>query len=701
MLFQPSAPSAGSRGQRIRGFRQGAALLLILTLLVAPTANAAEGEEEKVDRSDAYYHFALGHLYHQFAQQYMRNEYVDRAVKEYTAALKNDPGSVVIRTEMINLYAVANRLPKAEALAKEILAEDPDNVEVRRLMGNVYSNYAKKPRQGVDLAFLQKAIAEFERVADLEPDEAGNHVELGRLYQMVGKPAVAERALRRALELDPGHSEAEVTLAYLLLESGNFNAGIELLEGIVGDGTSDRRHLGSLASAYEQTGRFREAAEMLEKLIAQGGNSLQIRQRLAETLLRSRQLGRALAQYQALVEVDARNPAYHLRISEIERLRNNFDKAWSALESARRIDPASVEVEFQALGLLVAENRTEEAIEQTKKLLDSTRKAEYTPEEKNRRTMLLGQLGVLQRESGLHEAAVSTFEKISGLAPEARPRILFQIADTWRSARDFARAEKEARKAVEEFGEDGQLMNLLVSILADRGKTKDAIRVVQRWVKNESPDIEVLLTMARIYERGRQFEKAADQIDRANALAESDPERVAVLFSYGSLYERSKQYEMAEAKFRDLLAIDPENAGALNYLGYMFADRSVHLEEAHDLIQKALDIEPENGAYLDSLGWVYYRQNKLDLAAKYLERSLKQYEDDPVVHSHLGDVYYKQGRIEDAKLHWSRGLEEWQRSAPANRDAAEIETLRRKLADLKLSMADTAPRAKDKGSVQR
>lgn len=701
MPFRLSARPAEPCERAYRGFRRRAAFLLFLALLFAPSVLAAGGGEDTVDRSDAYYHFALGHLYHQFAQQFMRQEYVDRAVEEYTAALESDPGSVVIRTEMINLFAGADRLPKAEALAAEMFAEDPDNIELRRLMGSVYSSYAKKPRQGVDPKFLAKAIGQFERVAVLEPERAENHVELGRLYQMMGKPSLAEKSLRRALELDPGQSNAEVTLAYLLLETGNFQAGIEFLEAVVEGGTSDRRHLDSLASAYEQTGRFREAAAMLERLVGQGGNSLQVRQRLAESFLRSRQLGRALEHYHALIEMDPRNPVYFLRISEIERQRNDLPKAWEALERARRLDSESVEVQLQAIGLLIAEDKTEEAVEQTRKLLDSTRKAEYTPNQKERRAMLLGQLGVLQRELNRPEAAVKTFLEISELAPDTRPRVMLQVVETWRSARDFARAEKEARRAVDDFKEDTQLTRLLASILADRGKTKDAIKVVQRSLKDESPDIDMLLTLARIYERGRQFDKASEQVDQASELADSDAARVAVLFAYGSLYERSKQYEKAEAKFRDLIAMDPDNAAALNYLGYMFADRSVHLEEAHNLIQKALDLEPDNGAYLDSLGWVYYRQKKFDLAAKYLERSLKHYEDDPVVHSHLGDVYYKQGRVADAKQHWSRGLEEWNRSAPADRDTAEIESLRRKLADPELSMAESAPNAKKKGSVQR
>ncbi len=89
------------------------------------------------------------------------------------------------------------------------------------------------------------------------------------------------------------------------------------------------------------------------------------------------------------------------------------------------------------------------------------------------------------------------------------------------------------------------------------------------------------------------------------------------------MYEREKNYDAAEKSFRSVLATDPENAGALNYLGYMYAERNIRLEEAQQLISKALDIDPDNGAYQDSLGWVYYWLNKLDQAADQLRLAVK------------------------------------------------------------------------------
>ena len=89
---------------------------------------------------------------------------------------------------------------------------------------------------------------------------------------------------------------------------------------------------------------------------------------------------------------------------------------------------------------------------------------------------------------------------------------------------------------------------------------------------------------------------------------------MSVYFMRGAMWERQKKIDLAEAQFRKVLALDPEHAGALNYLGYMLVDHGMRVEEATQMIKKALELEPDNGAYLDSLGWAYYQQGKFDEA---------------------------------------------------------------------------------------
>ncbi len=111
---------------------------------------------------------------------------------------------------------------------------------------------------------------------------------------------------------------------------------------------------------------------------------------------------------------------------------------------------------------------------------------------------------------------------------------------------------------------------------------------------------------------------------------------------------------------------------ALNYLGYMLADRGTRLDEALGYIRRAVALDPQNGAYLDSLGWAYYKMGNYELAEENLRRASERIGTDPTVHQHLGELYQKTGRLKLAATHYERALEEWNKTIPA-----EVDTGRR------------------------
>jgi tetratricopeptide (TPR) repeat protein len=155
----------------------------------------------------------------------------------------------------------------------------------------------------------------------------------------------------------------------------------------------------------------------------------------------------------------------------------------------------------------------------------------------------------------------------------------------------------------------------------------------------------------------------------------------------GAMYERMKKYDEAEAQFRKVIDANPRNAGALNYLGYMLADRAVRLDEAHELIKKALDLDPQNGAYLDSMGWICYRQGKFADAEDLLVRALDRLGQDATVHDHLGDVYIKLGKTKEAIAQWQASVKEFESGPSADNDPDELSKVTKKLESARVRLA--------------
>ena len=673
------------------------AILLAATLVVCLTVAAAaappqEGTEKAVpDREKAYYHFSLGYLYEQLAVEHMNREYLSRAVEEYRAAIKADPNSGLLRRQLIELFARANRLDDAVAEADKLLTENPEDLELLRQMGQIYSRYAFGRRGEINEELLKKAIAAFEDVRRLDPEGTESLLQLANLYRAAKEKDKAAATLKELLDKEPDSTDALAGLAFLYLDSGDAEAAIEALEKVKAAGKGDRNHLTTLATAYERAGEYKKAAAVFQELLDRGENPLPARRGLAHNLVLSEQYDKALKEYEILATTEPRNPENHLRLSQIYREQRRFDDARRSLLQAQELAPDSLEIKYNLVQLLEAEGSTEEAVDAMAELLEATAKDEYSPREQRNRAMFLEQLGTLHRARNKPAEAEKAFRAMGEVSPEAKPRALLQIVDGYRAARQYPKARQLVKAARKELPDDRALAMLQATVFAETGDADKGAKVLKGLLDCGPLDHQVYLSMAQVYEKGKKFDDAIKAIQTAEAISETEPQKLAVLFTYGSVFERAKRFDESEEKFRELLAIDPDNASALNYLGYMLADRNVRIDDAHDLVQKALDLDPDNGAYLDSLGWVYYRQDRFELAERYLRRSLEQYQHDPIVLSHLGDVYFKLRQGELAKQHWERSIREWERSAPSDRDDAAIAELRKKLSSLTLRSSSGAP----------
>ena len=128
------------------------------------------------------------------------------------------------------------------------------------------------------------------------------------------------------------------------------------------------------------------------------------------------------------------------------------------------------------------------------------------------------------------------------------------------------------------------------------------------------------------------------------------------MFALADIYADAGRAPDAERMLRQVLAAEPANANALNYLGYMLAVRGEQLDEAIRLVRRALDAEPGNGAYLDSLGWAHFRKGDLDDAEKYLAAAAAKLPENSEIQDHLGDLHARKGRLPEAIAAWTRAL---------------------------------------------
>jgi tetratricopeptide (TPR) repeat protein len=114
----------------------------------------------------------------------------------------------------------------------------------------------------------------------------------------------------------------------------------------------------------------------------------------------------------------------------------------------------------------------------------------------------------------------------------------------------------------------------------------------------------------------------------------------------------------AEAAFRRLLVLEPDNDVLLNDLGWLLAKEGRSLDEAIKLLERAVQKRPEEPAYLDSLGWALHRAGRSSEALTLLRRAAQRAveRDEPEIREHLGDVYFALGDNQRARAEWGAAL---------------------------------------------
>jgi len=639
------------------------------------------------DRAAAYYRYTLAHMYAELAGNTTnRNDYVNLAIENYKAAIKADPGSALLAEELSDLYSQSGRMRDGQNDAEQAIRQNPNDLAAHRVLARIYVRQIDAQRGRVNETMLRQAVQEYQKITELAPKDADAWVWLGRLQSASQNMDGAERAFRKALDIDKDNEDGLTGLATVLGIKGDGTGAADLLKR-ASDKNPSPDSLKRLADAYEQMKEYGLAADTLRRALELNPqDASDIERKMARYLISAERYDDALEAYQDLVNDDPSDADSYLRISQIYRQKGDMAKAREASDKAKAIDPKNVEIRMNEAYILQREGKTADGIEVIRGILQQTELRTYDPAQLGARVELLEQLAVMQRLADQTQPAVDTYRQIATLDPSRAPQASASIIDTYMGGKEFSKAQDEADAAFKKFPNDPEVRLGRALLLAEMGKTDAAAADVKKLLDGKN-DLAIQLKLAEVYVKGRKFDDAAKALDAAEKLSESQDEKIDVWFQRGAMFERQKNVPAAEAEFRKVLAVRSDNPATLNYLGYMLADRNLRLPEALAMIQKAVDQEPNSGAYLDSLGWVYFRMGRLPEAEDNMRRAVELTPHDPTMLDHYAEVLFKASKVREAIAQWEASLREWQTVSPTELDSAEVAKVRDKLENARVQLA--------------
>jgi tetratricopeptide (TPR) repeat protein len=503
------------------------------------------------------------------------------------------------------------------------------------------------------------------------------HFVEGMVFEENGEMDRALEAYRKVLNVDPGQSELASRVAALLIQKEDFPQAIDVLKDAIKANPNDAEPYHQLAYIYAKYLRKTDqAVDYANRAIALNPRDIEAYQRLCEIELAAGHEQKALDALERATKVRSNDAGFWTRLGklyaavlfkpdsqpkpdELKRVNEIFKKA---VENAKD-DPAILK---DVADYYASSQQLKEAIPLYLRVI------ELQPDDANAREKLATGF-ILTDQRG---KAVELLEHIIKEHPEKyQPYdLLAQVLDD--EARSLQRENRleEARakfaKVAANYEQSllinpnhaGTYMRLAELLLGPLKDPERAVKFLAEARRRFSGAPEIVYYLAIAQREAKQTQRAVATFEEALREAQLDQDNEIVnakfYFNYGVTAEQAGLFDKAADLLRKSIALDPANAAeAYNYLGYMWADLNVHLDEAKEMIERALQIEPNNGSYLDSLGWVEFRQGKFDqaladllLAAKNLDR------EDPIVFEHIGDTYLKLHRVPEALESWQKAL---------------------------------------------
>lgn len=501
------------------------------------------------------------------------------------------------------------------------------------------------------------------------------HYSLGRSYEAKGQLEKAIESYRRVLENQPDQIFLARKTAYLLARNGSNDEALKLLEENLENNPKEPFSHIALSEylvtyqANEQSGRDR-AFSVIEEAVDQFPDEPTVYEHLVKLYLMNNQRDEARELIAKAAARDNPEVGFWLRLGAIAV------RAWP------RLDNSGPDVQRQLVNDIYAkalEHAGEDmrAVETVGDYYHATRQfdpairsyvevIEARPDQLNVREKLAQVYGA----KGDEEKVISTLKEILEVDPESAETHK-GLARIYMRNEDFLSAIPHLRKSLEITKGSATEYGALARMMIESDEHEAAIEFMNdaAYLFPENPDFPFLLTFS--LGRLERWEESIEQFEKVVKLAGDEQAQIlneSFFFRFAAAHERFGNIEEAERLFQKTIEMiskkdpDEENsqfaATVYNYLGYMWLENDMNLDEAGELIKTAVDLDPESGAIADSLGWYYFKRGRYEEAKKELLRAEQLIEEpDPVIFDHIAQAFYMLGEREEALDYMRKAVE--------------------------------------------
>lgn len=480
----------------------------------------------------------------------------------------------------------------------------------------------------------------------------------------IGKEEEVKNELEKLVIKYPQSARFHSLYAVLLSKLGSYDMAISEFEKSISLDPSEEKNYLQLIAIYQQQNANDKAFKTCKRLSVAIPRSAQAHLLLAHFYQEQGQHKQALISAEQAYQLNPSNAEIVLFYAQILELSGDNAKAVTLYDQLFSENPSLEEL----LGKTLALYKTFGDLNEIYKRLETM--AEAT---KHKSIGIEIQKALVLWELSRNLEALNVLLQLQKVYPDSE-QILYLTGLAHEKLGDFTSAIAQYNRVREDstFYLPANFQSLRV-LDAQKDYTS-AYLVIQKLAKSRYVIAEVYSIGANLYAKENKF---AEAIGFLREGYKKFPDQLQLLFLVGVFQEKSNQIDDCVQTMKEVIRKDPNNSSALNYLGYIWAERGIKLDIAQSLIERALSIKPNDGFYLDSLAWVFYQKGDFPKALEMLNNAIKVEPEEGIIVEHLGDVYLKMGKTESALQTYEQAIKK------SNLEAKDKNRIQEKITKLK------------------
>lgn len=462
---------------------------------------------------------------------------------------------------------------------------------------------------------------------DIEPEgNSALHYIDSRLHELRDQEQFSVEALRKAMNEDPNSSYLHGELARNLAQGNQFEqASLEIDKALQLEPNNPNLHL--------LRGKLHSVKQESDSSISEYETCIRLKPDESECyIMLAREYGlqkkpeKAIATVNRLLKVDPdASDAYYYLGTLYAAQSNRTDQAVEAFKEVLERDPDDVKA-LASLAQLYLDNK--QYPEALKVLLKIEHLAPHDIPIKLR-------IGLIYYEMKEFDQAIDRFNKALQLNPQ-NDRVSYYLGLLEAQRKNYQRALEHFKSVPPSSELYKESLVRLSFVYQELGRNAEGIHYLEGALKQRKDLPELYELLGTLYSKQGEYAKAIAVTEQG---LKRFPDQERLLFSKGVLLDKHGQFEKSVETMRKVLELNPQNASAMNYIGYSYADRGIKLQEALELLTKANQIKPDDGYILDSLAWAYYKLGNYQQALQLLQKADKLSPEEPTILEHMGDVY--------------------------------------------------------------